>query len=78
MTFDRTRVSVAVIGAGQAGLSVAYYLQKLGLKSGVDLGIFDRGPGPGGAWQLRTSVTAMGRTQTCSPNNSIAGYLACS
>lgn len=32
----------------------------------------------GGAWQLRTSVTAMGRTQTCSPNSSITGYQACS
>ena len=60
MTFDRTRVSVAVIGAGQAGLSVAYYLQKLGLKSGVDLGIFDRGPGPGGAWQHRWEALRIG------------------
>ncbi|MDQ3060287.1 MAG: GspH/FimT family pseudopilin [Pseudomonadota bacterium] len=31
-----------------------------------------------GSWQLRTSVTAMGRTQTCSPNSSIQGYPACS
>ena len=27
-----------------------------------------------GTWQLRTSVTAVGRTQTCSPNGSISGY----
>lgn len=31
-----------------------------------------------GSWQLRTSVTAMGRTQICSPNSSISGYPACS
>lgn len=31
-----------------------------------------------GSWQLRTSVTAMGRTQICSPNSSITGYPACS
>lgn len=31
-----------------------------------------------GSRQLRTSVTAMGRTQTCSPNSSITGYPACS
>lgn len=30
-----------------------------------------------GSWQLRTSVTAMGRTQICSPNSSITGYPAC-
>lgn len=32
----------------------------------------------GGSWQLRTSVTVMGRAQTCSPNSSISGYPACS
>ena len=31
-----------------------------------------------GSWQLRTSVTAMGRSQICSPNSSISGYPACS
>lgn len=27
-------------------------------------------------WQLRASVTSVGRTQTCSPNGSVAGYPA--
>lgn len=37
---------VAVIGAGQAGLAVAYYLRRAGL----DFAMFDAGDGPGGAW----------------------------
>ena len=28
--------SVVIIGAGQAGLSVAYYLQRLGMRAGTD------------------------------------------
>lgn len=60
MTFDRARVNVIVIGAGQAGLSVAYYLQRLGLTAGIDFVIFDRGPGPGGAWQHRWEALRIG------------------
>lgn len=30
-----------------------------------------------GSWQLRTSVTPMGRAQTCSPNSSVTGYSTC-
>ena len=37
---------MAVIGGGQAGLAVAYYLRRAGL----DFRIFDAGDGPGGAW----------------------------
>ncbi|MCW4385512.1 NAD(P)-binding domain-containing protein [Salinibacterium sp. SYSU T00001] len=48
-----TRASVVVIGAGQAGLSVAYYLQRLGLEAGDGFVVLDRGPGRGGAWQHR-------------------------
>jgi cation diffusion facilitator CzcD-associated flavoprotein CzcO len=55
-----TSTSVAVIGAGQAGLSVAYYLQKLGLKPGHDLVVLDRGPGTGGAWQHRWESLRLG------------------
>lgn len=44
---------VVVVGAGQAGLSVAWHLRRLGLVPGSDLVILDRGPGPGGAWQFR-------------------------
>ncbi|MGT2425792.1 FAD-dependent oxidoreductase [Amnibacterium kyonggiense] len=53
-------VDVVVIGAGQAGLSVAYYLQRLGVRSGVDQVVLDRGPGPGGAWQHRWTALRLG------------------
>ena len=36
-----------VIGAGQAGLAVGYYLRKKGL----DFVILDAEPGPGAAWR---------------------------
>lgn len=49
-----------VIGAGQAGLSVSYYLQRLGLDAGNDFVVLDRGPGTGGAWQLRWEALRIG------------------
>lgn len=49
-----------MIGAGQAGLSVAYHLQRHGLKTGRDLEVLDRGPGPGGAWQHRWDSLRLG------------------
>jgi len=51
---------VVVIGAGQAGLSVAYFLRRLGLDPGNDFVVLDRGPGPGGAWQHRWSALRIG------------------
>ncbi|PPF10327.1 pyridine nucleotide-disulfide oxidoreductase [Rathayibacter sp. AY1C2] len=51
---------VVVIGAGQAGLSVAYYLRRLGLVPGRDLIVLDRGPEPGGAWQFRWEALRLG------------------
>jgi cation diffusion facilitator CzcD-associated flavoprotein CzcO len=57
---DRQTASVVIIGAGQAGLSVAYYLQKLGLKAGTDLIVVDRGPKAGGAWQHRWESLRLG------------------
>lgn len=54
------RVDVVVIGAGQAGLSVAYYLQRLGVRSGVDQIVLDRGPGAGGSWQHRWAALRLG------------------
>jgi NADPH-dependent glutamate synthase beta subunit-like oxidoreductase len=48
---ERTRV--VVVGAGQAGLSVAYHLRRLGLMPGTDFVVLDRGPRAGGAWQFR-------------------------
>ena len=44
---------VVVIGAGQAGLSTAYYLQHEGLVAGDDFEILDANPTPGGAWSHR-------------------------
>lgn len=44
---------IIVIGAGQAGLAVAYYLQRLGLDAGNEFVVLDRGPSTGGAWQAR-------------------------
>lgn len=52
--------SVVIIGAGQAGLSVAYYLQRLGMKPGIDFLVLDRGPLPGGAWQHRWESLRLG------------------
>ncbi len=49
-----------VIGAGQAGLSVSYYLRKLGLEPGSDFVVLDRGPGTGGAWQHRWPALRIG------------------
>lgn len=44
---------VAVIGAGQAGLSAGYHLRRAGLESGRGFVMLDRSPAPGGAWQYR-------------------------
>ena len=47
------KLDIAVVGAGQAGLSSAYHLTKLGLTPGRDFLVLDREQGPGGAWQHR-------------------------
>jgi cation diffusion facilitator CzcD-associated flavoprotein CzcO len=52
--------SVVVVGAGQAGLSVAYYLRRLGLDPGNEFVMLDRGPGTGGAWQFRWDALRLG------------------
>ncbi|HTM77580.1 MAG TPA: NAD(P)-binding domain-containing protein, partial [Devosia sp.] len=41
------------IGAGQAGLSSAYHLQRLGLAPARGFVVLDQSPQPGGAWQFR-------------------------
>ncbi|MDJ0339613.1 NAD(P)-binding domain-containing protein [Cryobacterium sp. PH31-O1] len=53
-------VPIVIIGAGQAGLSVAYYLRRFELVAGRDFIIFDRGPGTGGAWQHRWQALHLG------------------
>lgn len=55
-----TSTQVVVIGAGQAGLAVAYYLRRFELTSGEDFIIYDRGPGTGGAWQRRWDALRLG------------------
>lgn len=54
------RASVIVIGAGQAGLSAAYHLQRHGFVSALHATpgersyvVLDANPAPGGAWQHR-------------------------
>jgi cation diffusion facilitator CzcD-associated flavoprotein CzcO len=51
---------VVVIGAGQAGLSVAWHLQRAGLVAGEGLVVLDRAPGTGGAWQFRWDALRLG------------------
>ncbi|PRZ41807.1 pyridine nucleotide-disulfide oxidoreductase [Antricoccus suffuscus] len=46
-------VAVAVIGAGQSGLSAAYFLAKRGMRPWTDFVVLDHGTGPGGAWRER-------------------------
>jgi cation diffusion facilitator CzcD-associated flavoprotein CzcO len=60
MATPGTDTSVVVIGAGQAGLSVAFYLKRLGLDAGNDFVLLDRGPGAGGAWQSRWDALRLG------------------
>lgn len=47
------KTDVVVIGAGQAGLSSAYHLKKLGLQGGRGFVVLDQSPHAGGAWQHR-------------------------
>ena len=47
------KTDIVVIGAGQAGLSAAYHLQKRGLPRVRGFIVFDRSEAPGGAWQHR-------------------------
>ncbi|WP_417215971.1 FAD-dependent oxidoreductase [Arthrobacter sp.] len=46
-------MQVVIIGAGQAGLSAAYHLNRRGLRPGVDFVVLDANAGPGGAWRHR-------------------------
>jgi len=60
MTGTPRDATVVVIGAGQAGLSAAYHLQRRGFASALDepatgrtFVVLDSGDGPGGAWRHR-------------------------
>lgn len=59
MASDPT-MPVVIVGAGQAGLSVAYYLRTFELVAGRDFVLFDRGPRAGGAWQHRWESLRLG------------------
>jgi pyruvate/2-oxoglutarate dehydrogenase complex dihydrolipoamide dehydrogenase (E3) component len=50
---------VAVIGAGQAGLSAAYHLVRMGFSPYDGVVVLDRNPAPGGAWQHRWDSLTM-------------------
>lgn len=47
------KTGIVVIGAGQAGLSAAYYLKRRGLEVGRGFVVLDQSPQAGGAWQFR-------------------------
>ncbi|MCP2352408.1 FAD-dependent oxidoreductase [Nonomuraea roseoviolacea] len=49
------KIDVVVIGAGQAGLSSAYFLRRFGL----DPLVLDAADGPGGAWRHRSPTLTM-------------------
>lgn len=53
-------LDVVIIGAGQAGLSAAYYLARHGLEPGRDFVVLDSNPGPGGAWLHRWPSLTLG------------------
>lgn len=50
-------MDVAVVGAGQAGLSAGYQLRL----DGLDFVMFDHAPRPGGAWQYRWPTLTLGK-----------------
>lgn len=52
---------VVVIGAGQAGLSSAYFLHRAGLRDDVGFVVLDHGKRAGGAWQYRWPTLRMNR-----------------
>ncbi len=55
-------VDVAVIGAGQAGLSSAWALARQGFERGTGFVVLDADDGPGGAWQHRWPSLTLGST----------------
>ncbi|MFI7388267.1 NAD(P)-binding domain-containing protein [Streptomyces sp. NPDC049813] len=54
-------VDVVVIGAGQAGLSAAHHLRRVGLHPDRDFVVLDHAPRPGGAWQFRWPSLTYGK-----------------
>jgi cation diffusion facilitator CzcD-associated flavoprotein CzcO len=54
------QTDVVVIGAGQAGLSSAYFLRRAGFAPGDGYVVLDAAAGPGGAWQYRWPTLLLG------------------
>ncbi|MFH8260072.1 NAD(P)-binding domain-containing protein [Streptomyces roseolus] len=54
-------VDVVVVGAGQAGLSAAYHLRRVGLEPERDFVVLDHAPRAGGAWQFRWPSLTYGK-----------------
>jgi cation diffusion facilitator CzcD-associated flavoprotein CzcO len=54
-------VAVVVVGAGQAGLSSAFHLRRLGYEPGRDFVVLDGAQRPGGAWQFRWPTLTYGK-----------------
>ncbi|KGM13117.1 FAD-dependent oxidoreductase [Cellulomonas bogoriensis] len=48
-----------VVGAGQAGLSAAHHLLRMGLRAWEDVVVLDANAAPGGAWQHRWDTLTM-------------------
>ena len=66
------KVDIVVIGAGQAGLSAAYWLGQRGITPGRGYVVLDHAPRAGGAWQhrwpsltLSTTKSSLWREQAC-------------
>lgn len=54
-------VDAVVIGAGQAGLSSAHHLRRVGFEPDRDFVVLDHSPRPGGAWQFRWPSLTYGK-----------------
>lgn len=59
MSAETRETDVAVIGAGQAGLSSAYFLQRAGFEPDEGYVVLDGDRAPGGAWQHRWPTLRM-------------------
>jgi cation diffusion facilitator CzcD-associated flavoprotein CzcO len=57
----RSETDVVVIGAGQAGLSAAYFLRRAGFRNDSGFVVLDHATLPGGAWQYRWPSLRLGK-----------------